>query len=273
MRAMACCVLMLGLVGCQSGPRWFVRDHAVSGRATYSGDLPADSSGKADADGLSIPPAPGDYEQSARTRKAASVNQQTARAKGAAGTRKPSTGTTSRSTQLANKKPAASTKQTTAKPVVQDETVKQLMADLEKTKREKSSLQSKLSEETAKQTQQRLELEARMAVLQEQLRQQSALQQVAYQQQAQTMARPNTNYGSTMNQNYNGPVISSGTPSPSMSQSLPTNNGGYSSNGSSIPMWNNTPASNWNAPVPSWNTPTVPAQGQVEMWPHSPQRR
>ena len=46
MRAMCWCLLMLGLVGCQSGPRWFMRDHAVTGRATYSDDLPADSSGK-----------------------------------------------------------------------------------------------------------------------------------------------------------------------------------------------------------------------------------
>ncbi len=276
MRTMACCLLMMSLVGCHSGPRWLMRDHSVSGNASYSDDLPADSSGNSESEDLGIPPSPAqrpsDYEQSARTRKSAGANQQTAKAKGATSTRKPSTGSASRSAQLAGKKPPTSTKPTTVKSAAQDETVKQLMADLEKTKREKSSLQSKLSEETARQTQQRLELEARMSVLQEQLRQQSALQQVAYQQQAQAIARPSTNYGQPMAQSYNGPVITSGAPSPIMSSPQPTNNfNGYGSNGPSVPAWNNTPASNWNSSAPAWNTPAAPSQ--VEMWQYSPQRR
>lgn len=273
MRTMACCLLMMSLVGCQSGPRWLMRDHSVSGNASYSDDLPADSAGRSEFDDSGIPPSPAqrpsDYEQSTRSKKSAGANQQAARTKSASNKRKLNAPTTSRATQLAGKKPAAS-----ARPSAQDETVKQLMADLEKTKREKSSLQSKLSEETARQTQQRLELEARMAVLQEQLRQQSALQQVAYQQQAQAIARPSTNYGQPMAQNYNGPVITSGAPSPSMSSPQPTNNfNGYGSNGPSVPAWNNTPSSNWNSPAPAWNTPAAPASSQVEMWQYSPQRR
>ncbi len=286
MRAMTWCLLMLGLVGCQSGPRWFMRDHSVTGRATYSDDLPADSSGKSDSGDLSVPPSPGDYEQSSRIRKPATATQQAARSKGATGTRKPSAGSSSRSTQLANKKPAGSTRPSSAKPAVQDDSMKQLMADLEKTKREKVSLQSRLSEETAKQTQQRLELEARMSVLQEQLRQQSALQQVGYQQQAQSMVRPNPGYGPPISQNYNGPVITSGTPSPTTSSFAPTNfapanNGGGSvSNYQSPPAWNSGSGSNWNSTAPawssstpSWNNSNATAQTPVEIWPHSPQRR
>lgn len=288
MRAMAWCLLMLSLVGCQSGPRWFVRDRAVSGRATYSHDLPADSSGGTDADGLTVPPAPSDYEQSSRTRKPSTSSQQAARSRGATGSRKPSTGASSRSSQLASKKPGTSTRVPSTRPTAQDETVKQLMVDLEKTKREKSGLQTKLSEETAKQTQQRLELEARMAVLQEQLRQQSALQQVSYQPHNQTMSRPNSSYGPPMGQNYNGPVITSGAPSPTTSSFAPTSTGVNSVPfNQGPPAWNNGSAANWNAPAPSWNS-SAPAwntqssswnasntqtQAPVEMWPHSPQRR
>lgn len=282
MRAMAWCLLMLGLVGCQSGPRWFSRDHAVSGRATYSNDLPADSSGSSDADGLAVPPSPGEYEQSSRTRKPAASNQQAARSRGVTGSRKPSAAASPRAPQLASKKPGTSTRTPAARPAAQDETVKQLMADLEKTKREKTSLQSKLSDETAKQTQQRLELEARMAVLQEQLRQQSALQQVSYQSQPAAMSRPYPSYGPPMGQSYNGPVIMSGSPSPTTSY-LPTNTGTNSvPPNQAQPAWNNGPAANWNtsAPAPAWNTPSsswnnhnAQSQAPVEMWPHSPQRR
>ena len=248
---------MLGLVGCQSGPRWFMRDHSVNGRATYSDDLPADSSGKSDSGDLSVPPSPSDYEQSSRTRKPATSTQQAGRSKGATGTRKPSIGSSSRSTQLANKKPAGSPRPSSAKPAAQDDSMKQLMADLEKTKREKVSLQSRLSEETAKQTQQRLELEARMAVLQEQLRQQSALQQVVYQQQAQAMVRPNPGYGQPVSQNYNGPVITSGAPSPTTSSFAPPNNGGGAvSNYQSPPAWNSGSGSNWNSSAPAWSSST-----------------
>lgn len=280
MRAMAWCFLMLGLVGCQSGPRWFARDHAVSGRATYSNDLPADTSGGSDSDGLAVPPSPSDYEQSSRTRKPAASTQQAARSRGVTGSRKPSTGASSRSSQLASKKPSTATRSTAAKTTAQDETVKQLMADLEKTKREKTSLQTKLSEETAKQTQQRLELEARMAVLQEQLRQQSALQQVSYQSQPPMMSRPYPSYGTQVGQNYNGPVITSGTPSPTTAHS--PQNGGVNSVpfNQAAPAWNNGSAASWNTSAPawgtqssSWNNSNAQAQAPVEMWPHSPQRR
>ena len=284
MRTMACCVLMLSLVGCQSGPRWFMRDPAASGNSTYSSDLPADSSVKPEADDLPIPPSPAqkpsDYEQSARARKATGTNQQASKSSAATGTRKPNANSVSRSKLLVGKKPAPVAKPK-AKPAAQDENVKQLLADLEKIKREKASLQSKLSDETAKQTQQRLELEARMAVLQEQLRQQSLLQQVAYQQQAQANARPaqnyavppNQNYAQPSNPNYNGPVINSGAPNPSGSNAMPMNGGGNGFYGASVPAWNNTPTSNWTTPAPAWNTPAASAQPSVEMWPHSPQQR
>ena len=285
MRTMVFCVLMLGLVGCQSGPRWFMRDTAASGRATYSTDLPADSSIKPEADDPLIPPSPAqkpsDYEQSTRTRKTTGTNQQASKSSTATGARKPSASSASRSNLLVGKKPAPLAKPK-AKPAAQDENVKQLLADLEKIKREKASLQSKLSEETAKQTQQRLELEARMAVMQEQLRQQSLLQQVAYQQQAQALARPVQNYAPPQNQgyaqpsnpNYSGPVINSGAANPSASNAMPMNGvGGNGFYGAGVPAWNNTPASNWNTPAPAWNTPTTSAQPSVEMWPHSPQQR
>ena len=72
MRTMACCLLMMSLVGCQSGPRWLMRDHSVSGNASYHDDLPADSAGRSESDDLGIPPSPAqrpsDYEQSTRSK-------------------------------------------------------------------------------------------------------------------------------------------------------------------------------------------------------------
>jgi hypothetical protein len=135
------------------------------------------------------------------------------------------------------------------------------MADLEKTKREKATLETKLSEESAKQTQQRLELEARLALIQEQMRQQSSLQQVMYQQQAPTMARPNTS--------YYAPVITSGTPSPTMAMPFAATSGVPTyvppAHVPAVPAWGN--------PVPTWNNAAVPPAQQVEQWPFSPQRR
>ena len=127
------------------------------------------------------------------------------------------------------------------------------MSGLEKPKREKAALETKLTEDSAKQTQQRLELEAQLALLQEQMRQQSALQQVAFQQQAAAMSRPMSN--------YSGPTITSGAPSSSMQMPFST----------STPQ--SQPAGVWSNSMPAWNTPSVPPQQQVEQWPYSPQRR
>ena len=83
MRTMACCLLMMSLIGCHSGPRWLMRDHSVSGNASYSDDLPADSTGRSEFDDSGIPPSPAqrpsDYEQSTRSKKSAGANQQAAR--------------------------------------------------------------------------------------------------------------------------------------------------------------------------------------------------
>jgi len=133
------------------------------------------------------------------------------------------------------------------------------MADLEKVKREKTALETKLSEESAKQTQQRLELEARLALIQEQMRQQSALQQVAYQQQSAEMSRPM--------QTYSGPTITAGAPSPSMQMpfSPPTPSYAPPPQSQGVPVWGSS--------SPTWNAPQVPPQQQVEQWPFSAQRR
>ncbi|MBC7821171.1 MAG: hypothetical protein IAG10_30150 [Planctomycetaceae bacterium] len=263
MRAIAWCVLMLSLVGCHSGPRWCRRDCDTSDAAHFD-DRPAIESAPQPAvpqpaqpskEGptLTVPPQPAQkdrpaYESSSRSRGwfGDQSTSQASRSK-----------SSSRTTQTARRSPAAAS---ATKSHSQDDSVKQLMADLEKTKREKAALESKLSEESAKQTQQRLELEARLALIQEQLRQQSVLQQVAYQQQqASTMSRPMPSYG--------GPMITSGTPSPSMQMPFSSSAQTYvpQPQSQSVPAWGNS--------APTWNTPSVPQQQQVEQWPFSPQRR
>ncbi len=265
MRAIGWCLLTLSLVGCQSGPRWFMRDYDTSDAAHFD-DQPviepapqpaAPPAGQPTKDGptLTVPPQPAQkdrsaYESSARSRSwfGGQSTSQAKRSKSA-----------SRTTQTARRSSSAAP---ATKVSSQDESIKQLMADLEKVKREKSALETRLSDESAKQTQQRLELEARLALIQEQVRQQSALQQVAYQQQqAAAMSRP------MQSSNYSGPMITSGTPSPSMPMPFSSSTPTYppQTQSQSVPAWGNS--------TPTWNTPPVPPQQQVEQWPFSPQRR
>lgn len=259
MRTIAWCVLTLTLVGCHSGPRWGMRDYDTSGSAHY--EEPAIESvpqpaapppAQPDKEGptLTVPPQPAQrerppYETSSRPRPLFGGRQtsQASRSK-----------SSSRTTQTARRTSAPAT---STKPAAQDDSVKQLLADLEKTKREKAVLETKLSEESAKQTQQRLELEARLALIQEQMRQQSALQQVAYQQQAAAMSRPMPSHAI--------PTITSGVPNPLMQMPF------SSSAPMSAPQTQGVPA--WGNSAPTWNTPSVPPQQQVEQWPYSPQRR
>lgn len=260
MRTIAWCVLALSLVGCHSGPRWCSRDCDTSGTARFD-DQPVIESAPPPATpqpaqpplkegpNLTVPqPAQKErtpYESSSRTRPAfgGRPTSQASRSK-----------SSSRTTQTARRTTAPAA---TTKSAAQDDSVKQLLADLEKTKREKAALETKLSEESAKQTQQRLELEARLALIQEQMRQQSALQQVAYQQQAAAMSRPMPSYAP--------PTITSGAPSPSMQMPFSSSAPMYAPQSQTVPTWGNS--------APTWNTPSVPQQQQVEQWPYSPQRR
>ena len=240
MRTLLGGLLMVSLVGCHCGPRCCVREPNCT-KASCANNPPAESTAKPTTDDSQLPPAPTPNEpQAARSKKTQSAPV------------KPSIWSSATS---------SSAKSTAAKSAsAQDESVKQVLADLEKTKREKATLQAKLSEDSARQTQQRLELEARLAVVQEQMRQQSAMQQVMYQQQAPAMSRPLTNHGGSNygGPNYGGqyvgvPTISPGVPSPSVSNAWPNNNGFSSSN------------------LTAWNPQAKPVQ-QVEQWPHSPQR-
>ena len=260
MRTIAWCVLTLSLVGCHCGPRWCLRDCDPRGAAQYDEQpvsepaptpevLPSPAQPPKDGPNLPVPPQPAQkartpYETSSRSRGwfGNTSTSQASRTK-----------STSRTTQTARRSttPALGTK-----PSAHDDSVKQLMADLEKTKREKSALENKLSEDSAKQTQQRLELEARLALLQEQMRQQSALQQVMYQQQAPRMSRPS----------YSGPMISSGIPSPSMQTQFSAPAQNY------VPQPQTQPAPGWGNPA-AWTAPMATQQQQVEQWPYSPQRR
>ncbi len=119
-----------------------------------------------------------------------------------------------------------------------DESLRKLTTELERAKRDKSQLETKLTEETAKQTQQRLELEARLVVLQQQLQltQANAVRQVQYRPVQSVVA----------------------------SESDWTNNGF----GRAPATWN--PSSNpWNG---SDNGVNLPRTSPVETWPFSPQR-
>ncbi|MFM9960937.1 MAG: hypothetical protein ACKV2Q_06905 [Planctomycetaceae bacterium] len=256
MRMLAWCLILLGLSGCQSGPRWCSRDCDV--RDMAPGDersvMPPASTSPGqpnlDGPGLSVPPLPSQaervpYEPSSRSRGwfGSRAGSQASRSK-----------SSNRAIQTAhrgtNSAPAAG----------QDESVKQLLADLERTKREKAALELKLTDESARQIQQRLELEARLALIQEQLRQQSALQQVQYQPQAPVMSRPTNS--------YSGPLITSGS---SMSLPFSSSPPTYAPPPQSQPEPQGVPA--WGQAVPTWNTPSVPPQSQVEQWPFSAQRR
>ena len=262
MRAIAWCALTLSLVGCQNGPRWFMRDYDTSD-ATHFNDRHAieptpqpsvtpPSQPSKEGPTLTGPPQPAQrdrssYESSSRSRGwfGGQPTSQASRSK-----------SSNRTAQTARRKPVSAP---ATKVNSQDDSIKQLMADLEKVKREKAALETKLSEESAKQTQQRLELEARLALIQEQVRQQSALQQVAYQQQqAAAMSR-------TM-PSYSGPTISSGAPSPSMQVPFSSSTQTYAPQAPSqnVPAWGNS--------TPTWNSPAVSPQQQVEQWPFSSQR-
>lgn len=267
MRTIAWCMLALSLMGCQSGPRWFMRDRDVGGRTQYetapvsepvpTPDMPPQPA-QPPKDGPNLPvPQPAQkertpYESSSRSRGwfGGRSNSQASRVKS-------SSRTTSTARKSTSPIPATKT-------AVADESVKQLMADLEKIKRDKTALETKLTEESAKQTQQRLELEARLALLQEQMRQQSALQQVMYQPQAPAMPRAS----------YNGPAISSGTPSPSMQMPFSPSVQTYAPQAQSqaVPAWGNS-VPTWGNSTSNWNAPATIQQQQVEQWPYSPQRR
>lgn len=262
MRTIAWCVLTLSFVGCHSGPRWCMRDCEPSGAAhleeppviepapTPAAPQPAQPPKEGPT--LTPPPQPAQkertpYESSSRSRGwfGGRPTNQASRAK-----------SSSRTTQTAHRNTTAAP---AARSTAQDESLKQLMTDLEKVKREKAALETKLSEESAKQTQQRLELEARLALLQEQMRQQSALQQVTYQQQAPAMSQPMPGYA--------GPMITSGTPSPAMQMPFTSSTPMYAPQPQqqAIPAWGNS--------APAWSTQSATPQQQVEQWPYSPQRR
>ena len=257
MRTIAWCVLTLSLVGCQSGPRWFSRDYDTRGRSSYDERFapeaepqPAQPSHEGPA--LTVPPQPAQRDRTPYESSSSSRSQ------GWFGSRSTSQASRSKSPSRTTQTARRSTTPAPAvKSGAQDESVKQLLADLEKVKREKATLETKLTEESAKQTQQRLELEARLALIQEQVRQQSALQQVMYQQQAPAMSRPMSN--------YSVPVITSGTSNPSMQMPF----------SSSVPMAAPQQSQQWGQSTPTWNTPPAPQQQQqqVEQWPFSPQRR
>ncbi len=237
MRSIVLCFFALSLVGCHCGPRWNMRDRDSCTSDRCSNHSTTVPSSQPDAGSLSLPPLPVHPDRGADSESAG-------RSRGFFGN-----GFASRNSQPANASGRANAP--AQRSVAQDETVKQLMADLESVKREKAALQNKLNEESVKQSQQRLELEARMLVLQERLRQQSALQQVAFQQQAAAMSRTTPV--------YNGPVVSSSVPF---------------SNGSSTPSWNTQATPTWNSsPAPTWNSPSAPPTSSVEVWPYSPQRR
>lgn len=254
MRTMALCIIAATLVGCHSGPRWFLRDRGDCGRAHCSDQSAYEPVSEPPSENLQLPPLPADKEKDATPQTSASSRRATK-----------NSATKTIAAKAPNRKSSSTQSRATSS---QDEATKQLLADLEKTKREKASIEAKLSEQSAKQTQQRLELEARIAVLQEQLRQLSTLQPVSYQQ---PVPRTNSGYTPTWNnsppQQYHGPIINSGAPSPtpSVPQSL-SNYGGTL--GSTVPTWNSaTPA--WN-PQPQGAANSTPS---MDMWPFSPQRR
>ena len=205
MRTQAGCLLCLLLSGCCSGPNWCQRDRQACGPLACT-----ESSATAPASATqSSPLQPFDDPlvppppSEARWRST------------------PRRGTTASS----------------------DDAQRKLAADLEKVKREKSQLETRLIEETAKQTQQRLELEARLVVLQQQLQlqliQAHAVRPVQYQPVPQ-------------------PVV------PFASQADWANHGF----GGAPATWNAAPNA-WNA---SGNGVNLPRNSPVETWPFSPQR-
>ncbi len=284
MRTIAGCVLALSLVGCHSGPRWCMRDYDTRGPAQFDDRPVIESAPQPAAPPQAQPPKEGPsltvpqpaqkertpYESSSRTRPLFG-GRQTSQARRSK--------STSRTTQTARRTAAPAA---TTKSAVQDDSVKQLLADLEKTKREKAALETKLTEESAKQTQQRLELEARLALIQEQIRQQSALQQVIYQQQAAVITRPSHNYpGPTITPSM--PTFSGQLQFPSAGDSniaaLPKKNPStvLESLVMPVPQPHSSPqlpnSSAWNNSTPIWNPTTTTVQQQPDPWPYSPQRR
>ncbi len=287
MRTLAGCVLLLGLTGCHFGPHGSMWKHTSRDLDRYAD--PTESELRSvpmpaaviapSAEASHLPPAPPPEPEDIDANPQADAGTH-----GWFSWHHSARKTASKS--VSKKKSGTAAKSATS----QDEAVKQMMARLERAKREKANQESKLFDESFKQSQQRLELEARVAVLQEQLRlqqeqlqqqqeqlrQQSALQQVTYQQQAAAM-RPTTTTTGAM------PIITTGTPSPSQigSQACgPANVGsGMPAWTSPAPTWNspaptwNSPAPAWNSPVPAWNSPAMPAQSSVETWPYSPQGR
>ncbi len=267
MRTLAGCVLLLGLTGCHFGPHGNMWKHTSRDSDRFADPTESEHSAVPRPAAVTTPspeasqfppPAPPPEPEDIR------VNPQAeARTRGWFSVRRSDSNTASKS--VSKTKSGRAAKPATSK----DEAIKQMMARLERAKREKANQESKLSDESFKQSQHRLELEARVAVLQEelrqqqdqlrqqqeQLRQQSALQQVTYQQQAAAM-RPTTTTTGAM------PIITTGTPSPSMmgSQAFVPASGG-----SGIPAWSPS--------APTWNSPAMPAQPSVEMWPYSPQGR
>src|SRR5262245_18000912 len=221
MRTLAWCVLLLGLTGCQVGPHGITWQHTTRDADRFADPTERERSAAPspaadipplpDASQFPPPPAPppepedisDDPQANARTRGWFSVRRSDSQ---------------SASKSASKKKSGTASKRTTA----QDEAVKQMMARLERAKREKSYQESKLFNESFTHSQQ-LENEARVTILQEQLRQQqeqlreqqeqlrqqSALQQVTYQPQATAM-RPNTTTTGAL------PIITTGTPSPSI---------------------------------------------------------
>jgi hypothetical protein len=287
MRTLSWCVLLLGLTGCHFGPHGITWQHTTRDSDRFADPTESERSA-APMPAAEIPPSPdasqfpppapppepedisADPLADARTRSWFSVRRSDSK-------------TASKS--VSKKKSGTAAKRNAS----QDEAVKQMTARLERAKREKAKQESMLFDDSFTHAQQ-LELEARVTVLQEQLRQQqeqlqqqqeqlrqqSALQQVTYQQQPAAMRPTTTTTGAL-------PIITTGTPSPSImgSQALgPANVGsGIPASSSAAPAWNSpaptwtSPAPAWTSPAPAWNSPAMPDQSSVETWPFSPQGR
>jgi hypothetical protein len=272
MKRMAGSLLLLVLVGCVTGPRWTVREEARYRPGHYDeylsdepathtpGSLPTEPlKGASPQDGpkLSVPPLPsqreeGSYEQSARPRGlwGAMLSRQDSRQS-----------TSSRAMNRSRRGVAPPS--SVARSSTQEESFRRLTADLEKIKREKAALETKLAEENAKQTQQRLELEARLALLQEQLKlQQSQLQQVHYQSPPPAMVRPTSGYSvPTMHSTPAAPTYSMpfSAPAPAVAPAV-------------APIQQPTTGTNSGYMIPQWSSSPNLSSQSVEQWPYSPQR-
>jgi hypothetical protein len=274
MRTLAGCVLLLGLTGCHFGTHEGMWKHTSRDAERFADPTESEHSA-VPMPGAVITPAPEDshFSPPAPPPESDDISANPQADTGTRGwfsVRRSDIKTASKS--VSKKKSGRAAKTTTS----QDDAVQHLITRLEQAKREKAHQEYKHSDESFKLSQQRLELEARVAVLQEQLRQQqeqlrqqSALQQVTHQQQVAPM-RPTTTTAGAM------PIITTGTPSPSMtgSQTFGSANvgSGISPCTPPAPAWN-SPAPAWTSPAPAWNSPAIPAQSSVETWPYSPQGR